>query len=241
MPTCGSPITSETEPEELFQNSSDRIESAKDAHRRLRSEIDGFMDRIVRRMLYGYDPKRKSYVVKLPPARHAQGAGFTVSGRPNVTFSQIAENLRSALDYVVFELSEKRSPDLNRRDPQFVIATDKASFLRQSRKCLEHLDSRETAFVERLQPYHGNETLRALRNLTNNSKHRRLLSLEQSGSLEIALVDREKQEEFAEWNVVPVDDNHAFCYRRRDFALVLMKYDAMRNGANDDSVHQVRG
>ena len=44
-----------------------------------------------------------------------------VSGVPTVLTGQIIEGLRSALDYMVFELSRRNYPDLDERLPQFVL------------------------------------------------------------------------------------------------------------------------
>ena len=211
-----------------FQDSYARIDSAQEAYNSLQSEVDKFMTGVVRKMLRGYDRKRGSYVVQLPPAIDALGEGYTVSGRPCVIFAQIVENLSSALDYIVFELSESRNPTPNKRGISFVIASKKELFDQQTKKRLKYLDERERDFVERLQPYHGNDVIRLLRDLTSGSKHRELTVLKQSGRLNIVLAAR-GTDKYAGWNVVPVDEQHSYFFRHDSFTVLLRgKYDAIK-------------
>ena len=164
-------------PSEL-EDALSRLNSTVEDYALLQQEMDKFLYRYVGGMIKGFNPTTGNFVLQL---RHPKES--IVSGRPKVLTVQIAEHLRSVLDYVVFELSAKNNPGLNKRQPQFVMADDRATFKKESKRRLRHLKDVERTFVEQLQPYHGNWILRVMRDPTGKSKHRRLLSVRDMTSL----------------------------------------------------------
>ena len=141
-----------------------------------------FLYKYVEGMIQGLDPARGSLVVQL---RKPQDS--IVTGRPKVLSVQIIESVRSIFDYLVFELSAKNNTALDMRHSKFVIADDEAMFWKQAKFALKHLTDRERRFVEELQPYRGNSLLALIRDASNKSKHRRLLSVRDMTSLKIVL------------------------------------------------------
>ena len=99
-----------------------------------------------------------------------------LTNRPRVLATQIAENLRSALDYIVFHLSEQNDANLNRRIPAFVISDDATQF-QQSASALKYLTPEQKQIVATLQPYNGHHYMQLIRDASNRSKHRGLLTL----------------------------------------------------------------
>ena len=62
-------------------------------------------------------------------------------GKPRVLVTQIVENLRTALDYMIFELSVLNERELNERLPQFVVADSESDFERQAKRRLADIDA----------------------------------------------------------------------------------------------------
>ena len=131
-----------------------RIDSARDDYRALEREMARFLYKYVEGMLQRFDHATGNFVVRL-----RKPSDSIVRGRPRVLTAQIVENVRSVFDYLVFELSLRNNPALNRRHLKFVIADDEATFRKEAKSSLKHLTDRETAFVEELQPYRGNGLL----------------------------------------------------------------------------------
>ena len=69
--------------------------------------------------------------------------------------SQIVENVRVALDYMIFQLSTLNEPKLDERVPQFIIANSEADFRQQAKRRLRYLTDEQRRFVEQIQPYQG--------------------------------------------------------------------------------------
>ena len=152
-----------------------------------------------------------------------------MKGKPRVLVVQIVENLRTALDYMIFELFVLNEPNLNEQVPQFVIADNKSSFEGQAKKRLRYLTDEQKSFVEQIQPYHGNSLLALLRKLAGRGKHRRLLSIRDKTGFDIYLDEMAKKEEYKDCFVYPAEEGHAFFARPKGkpvFALIK-KYDAM--------------
>ena len=149
-----------------------RIDQAKQNRFHLRRGLRDFLYEYVKGMVKSRNRATGDFVLKLRYPKES-----IISGAPKVMVGQIVENLRTALDYLVFELSVKNDPELNERVPQFVIADDEADFQRQAKRRLRYLTDEQTGFVEQLQPYNGNQMLALLREMAGKGKHRRLLSL----------------------------------------------------------------
>ena len=172
----------------------------------------------------GWNPETDSYVFQLPDAR-----ANTMKGRPPALVVDIVEDLRAALDYMVFELSVLNRPDLNERTPQFVIADTKEEFDRQSKGRLRYLtEVTKTRFIEKLQLFNRNETLRILRDISGQSKHRRLLTLRDNSGWEIHMEEAKNKEKYSGWFMYPMEKGHAFFARPKSWTIILLeKYDAM--------------
>ena len=166
-----------------FQDSWDRIESAYAEYDEFLDEIDKAMHSQMQRMICSSSDDPKNTVFRLLSPKEL----IELTHRPRVIAGQIAENLRSALDYIVFRLSERNEPNLNNRVPAFVIADDSASFQRASGTGLKYLTPEQERIVEGLQPYHGHDYLQLIRDASNRSKHRGLLTLRNLTRIDVVL------------------------------------------------------
>ena len=119
-----------------------------------------------------------------------------VDGKSSVLVAQIVEGLRIALDYLIYGLSAFNDPSLDETRPQFVIAKDKEHFEVQAKDRLCYLTSDQQNFLERLQPYHGNELLALLRELSDHSKHRSLHLLMNAIQVEMYRGTEEDKEQY---------------------------------------------
>ena len=151
-------------------------------------------------------------------------------GRPRALVVDIVEDLRAALDYMVFELSTLNTPDLNEHLPQFVIADTKEEFDRQSRRRLRYLTAEQkTDFIEKIQPFNGNRMLAILRDISGQSKHRRLLSVLENSGWEIHMAEAKRREEYKDWFMYPMEGGQAFFAKPKSCSIILLKkYDTMR-------------
>ncbi len=156
-----------------FQDSWDRIESAYTEYDEFLAEVDKAMHSQMQRMIRWSPDKPNDTIIRLLTPKEL----IELTNRPRVLAGQISENLRSALDYIVFRLSERNDPNMNERLPAFVIADDSASFQGVSGTGLRYLTQEQKGIVEGLQPYHGHDYLQLIRDASNSSKHRGLLTL----------------------------------------------------------------
>ena len=175
-------------------------------------------------MVKGQDPVTGNFKIKL---RHPRDNN--VKGRPRVLVAQIIENLRNALDYMVFQLSALNEPNLNHRVPQFVIASSEGDFERQARTRLRYLTDEQRSLVERLQPYHGNGLLTLLGKLAIAGKHRHLLSIHDCTGLDIHFAEIAKKDQYESYFMYPVQQGLAVFARPqgRTTILLMEKYDAL--------------
>lgn len=88
---------------------------------------------------------------------------------------EVVQNLRSALDYLVYELARFDSKSAVDKT-QFVIADSEENFL-SSKWHLRGLSGDHIAAIERLQPYRGCEWTKFIRDISNPDKHRHLTAL----------------------------------------------------------------
>ena len=202
-----------------------RLYRAKENYESLTSEVNEFLYNYVKGMLKGWDPESENFSLQL---RHPKDSRMT--GRPGALVVDIVEDLRAALDYMVFELSALNKPDLRENIPQFVIADTKDEFANQSRSRLQYLThQQQTDFVQKLQPFNGNWMLAVLRDLTNQSKHRRLLSLRDNSGWDIYFAELKKKDEYDDCLVYPVGRGSAiFARPKTNCILLLEKYDALK-------------
>lgn len=216
------PDIHETPPE--LEDATARIEQAKHNYVSLAEELNRFLYDYVKGMVKGFDRESGNFVLQL---RHPRECN--VKGRSRVLVSQIVENLRTALDYMIFQLSVLNEPHLNERLPQFVIAETEPDFQRHARTRLRYLNDEQKSFVEQTQPYRGNKMLTLLGKMTNAGKHRRLLSIQERTGFDIYFAEMEKRDEYKGCFVYPAEKGCAVFARPKGPGTVLLmdRYDAM--------------
>ena len=201
-----------------------RIGEAKDNYDSLANEMQEFLCEYIGGMVRGRERGAKNFTIQLRNPKDS-----IVRGKPQVLVAHIVENLRTALDYMTYELSLLNDPSLNNRKPQFVIASTKADFEQQARQRLSYLTDEQRSFVERIQPYNGNQSLELMGRWAVASKHRQLLSLCDNTSFDIHLDEIRKSGEYKDCFVYPVEDDHAVYAKPKGkgILVLLSKYDAM--------------
>ena len=216
------PDIHETPPE--LEDATARIEQAKHNYVSLAEELNRFLYDYVKGMVKGFDRESGNFVLQ---PRHPRESN--VKGRSRVLVAQIVENLRTALDYMIFQLSILNEPHLNERLPQFVIAETKPDFQRHAKTRLRYLNDEQKSFVEQIQPYRGNKMLTLLGKMTNAGKHRRLLSIQERTGFDIYFAEMEKRDEYKDWFVYPAEKGCAVFARPKGPGTVLLmdRYDAM--------------
>lgn len=98
--------------------------------------------------------------------------------RFSVLVGEVCYNLRAALEYLVYELARHDSGAVQ-RGTQFPIEDDPARFACRKdpadrRFVLPGIDAANVAMIERLQPYNGAQWTGALRDRSNQDRHREL-------------------------------------------------------------------
>ena len=215
-----------------------RVGKAKEDYSALKPEIERWLYEYVGGMIVPADPSEGAgtFAIQL---RHPSDS--YISGKPAVLVAQIAEGLRAALDYTICQLSKTNDPNCNEKLPEFVITESKKDFdnLRKSR--LKYLDEKQLAFVEQLQPYNGNTTLKAIRDITNSGKHRELLRILDLTSSEIHIASWDKRSsEYQGWFAYRTKDETGAVFAKYDRPLrlsLLGKYDAYNT--LECMIHQV--
>ena len=201
-----------------------RLYRAKENYDVLVEEVTKFLYEYVKGMVRGWNPETERFDLQL---RHPRES--IMIGKPRALVVDIVEDLRAALDYMVFELSALNTPDLNEKVPQFVIADTKQDFDRQSRNRLRYLtDEQKTNFIEKVQPFSGNYMLGILRDISGQSKHRRLLSVRDNSGWDIYMAEATKREEYDDCFMYPMEKGRAIFARPKSYSIILLeKYDAM--------------
>ena len=100
-----------------------RVEQAKGNYERLAGQLEMFLYEYVKGMVKERDPESGSFALQLRSPQESY-----IRGRPLVLVSQVVENLRFALDYMVFELSKLNDLGFDEGVPQFVIADSEEGF-----------------------------------------------------------------------------------------------------------------
>ena len=119
---------------------------AKENYDALIDEVTKFLYEYVKGMVKGWNSDTGGFVLQL---RHHRDS--TITGRPQALVVDIVEDVRAALDYMVFALSALSTPNLNEKTPQFVIADTKDDFDRQSKSRLRYLtDEQKIEFIEKI-------------------------------------------------------------------------------------------
>lgn len=158
-------------PEEL-SDALARIVKAKADYSALRIEIENFLYEYWGGMFDGREPETGNFIVTLP-----QADNMVLPADARILAGQIIEGVRSALDYMVFQMSTKNCQELNERVPQFVIADSAVKFEVESKNRLRYLSREERDFIERIQPYRMDSCLRVISEWGNYGKHRGLLGI----------------------------------------------------------------
>ena len=210
-----------------MKNALAKIYKAQEEYLGLPDKIDEFLCEYIKGMIKGKDQETGHFVIQ---AQHPEES--ILPSELQVLAGQIAENLRSALDYMISELSVKNDPDLNERIPQFAIVDDEQKFEGASNTWLKYLTDDQKAFVEKIQPYHGNELLRLLREVANTSKHRHPPEIIDTTGLDIYYDELSNKELYEGAWVYPQEDGGAVFAKPRSsngFSVVLMnKYDGLK-------------
>ena len=207
-----------------LEDSLARIDQARENYKFLQREINKFLYKYVEGMEKGFNPNTGNFRIRL---RHPKDRN--INRRARVLISQIVENLRTALDYMVYQLSLLTEPNLDEREPQFIIADTEASFERQAKRRLRYLTNEQRSFLEQIQPYHGNGLLSLLGEIANAGKHRGLVSIRDQTGFDIYFNEMKKRKEYKGCFVYPMEKGQAiFAKPRGPGSLVLMEsYDAM--------------
>lgn len=151
-----------------------------------------------------------------------------LSNRPRVLAGQISENLRSAMDCVVFRLSERNEPNMNRRFPAFVIADDSASFQGAGGSGVRYMTQEQKGIVETLQPYMGHDYMRLIRDASNSSKHRGLLTIRNFTGTELVLDETSNAGEYeGSWQFPLPNGSTVFVERGERNVVLLEECDAV--------------
>lgn len=101
---------------------------------------------------------------------------FPAPPRIRTLIGEVVQNLRTALDYLVYELARfdaKRTIG----GTQFPIADKEADFEKASTRRLRGLTGEHIAMIRRLQPCDGCQWTGTLRDLSNPDKHRELTAV----------------------------------------------------------------
>ena len=213
-----------TDPAVQFQDSWNRIAAANDEHKEFLSQVErDEYSKLQRTIRQSSDDPKVTNIYLLTPKELIE-----LSSRSRVLAGQVAENLRSALDYIVFHLSERNDKKLNIKQPAFVIADDLASFQSDSRTRLKYLTSNEKSMIEGLQPYHGFEILKVIRDASNRSKYRGLLTLRNSTDTEIVLDSTANELEYKGWWQFPQSGDATVYVKYNRYQVELLgRYDAV--------------
>lgn len=120
-----------------------------------------------------FDPDTGNYVLRIPHPDTLE-----LSEAPKVVVGDIAHNLRSALDYLIYELSLHNVDSKgNLKATQFVVVDTPNDFPNQSNRYLSQLTPQQIDMVEALQPYKGIRWTALIRDLNNLDKHRHLVDV----------------------------------------------------------------
>lgn len=201
-----------------------RIEMSKRDFQSLRNELEEFLYDYIRGMIRNEKPEDGAFTL-----RFRRFEDSLVKGVKSVFVAQIVENLRTSLDYMVFELSKKNDPNLNERVPQFPILNSNKNFGRQVKKSLRYLSNEQLNFIDDVQPYKQDNILRILGEMTRPTKHRHLIYLRDNTSFHIYLSEITRKDEYEGYFFYPLAEGAAFFAKpmgEPSFVL-LDQYDAL--------------
>jgi len=112
----------EIETGDSLEDAKARIESAEEKYAAFLGEAERFVYLYVRGMIRGFEDQ-KDFGIQLRKPKDS-----FMTGRGRLLAGGIIEDVRSALDYVVYALSIRNEPKANPKYPKFVIVDDSKSF-----------------------------------------------------------------------------------------------------------------
>ena len=102
---------------------------------------------------------------------------------------EIIQDLRSALDNLIYEASRRNNDDVEVEQTQFVIDDDEKSY-RNQRKRLRKVTDKQKSKVESIQPYNYEDKWASLlSDLSNRDKHRCLIALHDHSRITVSVRD----------------------------------------------------
>jgi hypothetical protein len=156
-----------------------RINRAREHLRDLMRQIEAFRQEQLDAINIQLDPQTTSEPFLI------QTRETTIPLEWSILTGEICYNLRSALDYLIYELAILDSGKISRRT-QFPIEDKRKGFAhRQKIGWLDGLNATHIAAIEILQPYSGCRWTKLLRDLSNVDKHVRLVLKQGSFALDI--------------------------------------------------------
>jgi hypothetical protein len=154
--------------------------------------LDSAFERVVRaeehlgdlreRLAYTFRQHENSVAVKFQPnPPHSllliRPLNMPTPLRVGVLIGEICYNLRSALDYLIFELA-KLDSGVTQNGTQFPIVDSEENFrAKRTIAYLKGISSAHIAAIERLQPYRGCDWTKMLRDFSNPDKHRKFVEI----------------------------------------------------------------
>ena len=176
-------------------------------------EIDQFSDDQFDAFDIRCKPDKENYVLTLPPIDSLE-----IPDTARSIIGESANSMRSALDYLVYELAKKNQGKEIKRT-QFPVFDDLQTFRKKSATYLQGLRQNQVDRIEKLQPYNNVIWTRFLVELSNLDKHRHLVSVTQSGGVNrIVLSQKEAVDSIAPQKTVKnIDgtDHHLLIYGNR--------------------------
>ena len=144
-----------------------RVVRAEEHLADLRTRIPAITDEQMSAFIIKFDEK-PPHSLKIVIKGSKLGAPMSMG----VLIGEICYNLRSALDYFIFEFARHDSGSIQ-SGTQFPIEDNPKGFAwRQKRGWLAGIDAAHVAAIERLQPYNRCDWTSALRDLSNRDRHR---------------------------------------------------------------------
>lgn len=158
-----------------------KIERAKQHKEELEVEIKSFLNSKPYRIATKSDPQTKRLIYYLIKADKVPESLALITG-------DVIQNLRSALDYLAYQLFISHSGNsVSGKHIYFPIAKDLSRYEKESARKTKGISRRAKELINRIKPYKGgNNTLWKIHELNNIDKHRLLVAVGSSfGSMDI--------------------------------------------------------
>jgi hypothetical protein len=156
-----------------------RVDRAEKHLADLQAQLDGFRQRYLDAATIYFNADSSEHARVLHPRLTPESEPILA-----ILIGEICYNLRSALDYLVYELAllDSGNPQEN---TQFPIDDTPKKFNRNKEHRLVGLSLDHIAAIERYQPYSGCNWSKVLRTLSNPDKHRKLTPRGGSFAIEV--------------------------------------------------------